>query len=294
MLGEALSIGSAFTWALAVVLFKRGLRHSPEATNLFKNVFALVLLGATFVFLDLDFPDRPREHWIRLGVSGILGIAVADTIFFASLKRVGAGFMGVLECAYAPFVVLFSVLLLDESLTTGFLVGAFGVIGGVILAGAGELSLPTTSRDGLLRGVLLGVGSIGIMGFAIVLAKPALEESHVVEATITRLAFGTTALLLWITLRPGAKQVLGIFQRAHAWRDLSLPAFVGTYLTMLLWIGGMKYADASVSGVLCQLSTIFTLALGALILRERLTPRHWAGGGLALCGALAVVWLQAS
>ena len=114
MLGEALSIGSALTWALAVVLFKRGLRHPPEATNLFKNVFALALLAVTLAVLGLEFPDRSEEHWLRLAVSGVLGIAVADTLFFAALSRVGAGYMGVIACAYAPFVVLFSVLLLDE------------------------------------------------------------------------------------------------------------------------------------------------------------------------------------
>jgi len=155
-----------------------------------------------------------------------------------------------------------------------------------------ELSTTTTSRRTLFEGAVLGVFSVGLMGYAIVLAKPALEASHLVEATLTRLVFGTAALLLWILIRPGTRKIVGVLRDPRAWRHLTAPSIVGAYFTMLLWIGGMKYTEASVSGVLCQLSTVFTLGFGALILHERLTVRHWVGGTLAMGSALIVVWLQ--
>ena len=293
MLGEALSLGSALSWALAVVLFKRALAHSPAATNLFKNALAILLLGATALALGIPWPDRSPEDWTRLAVSGICGIAIADTLFFASLSRVGAGFMGIIECAYAPFVVLFSVLLLGEGLSLAFGLGALAVVGGVLIAGSGELAT-TTSRKGLARGFLMGIGSVALMGFGIVLAKPALGTSHVVEASLTRLLFGTAALAAWIAVRPRAREVFSILSDRGAWRTLGPAAFVGTYVTMLLWIGGMKHAEASVSGVLCQLSTVFTLVLSALILKERLSRRHWVGAALAMVGALGIIGVQSA
>jgi drug/metabolite transporter (DMT)-like permease len=293
MLGEALSLGSALSWALAVVLFKRALSHSPAATNLFKNVLAIILLGATALALEIPWPDRSPENWARLAISGICGIAIADTLFFASLSRVGAGFMGIIECAYAPFVVLFSVLLLGERLSMAFGIGALAVVAGVLIAGSGELST-TSSRKELGGGFLMGIGSVALMGFGIVLAKPALETSHVVEASLTRLVFGTGALAVWILARPRAREVMSILTDPSAWRTLGPAAFIGTYVTMLLWIGGMKHAEASVSGILCQLSTVFTLALGALILKEKLSKRHWAGAALAMVGALGIIVAQSA
>jgi len=57
---------------------------------------------------------------------------------------------------------------------------------------------------------------------------------------------------------------------------------------MILWLGGLKYAQASVAAVLNQTATIFTILLAALILREPLTRFRIVAAALAMAGVLLI------
>ena len=58
LLGAAFALMAAFSWAFAVILFKRcGEKVSPLALNLFKNVAALVLLTLTLVAMGQGFGE---------------------------------------------------------------------------------------------------------------------------------------------------------------------------------------------------------------------------------------------
>ena len=58
---------------------------------------------------------------------------------------------------------------------------------------------------------------------------------------------------------------------------------------MMLWLGGYKWADASVAAVLNQMATVYMMLLAWLVLGERLAPRQVLGGLLAAGGALWIV-----
>ena len=65
LLGQANSLATAITWALALVLSKQSReRIGPVGLNLFKSTVGLILLGATLVVLcaqGLDVGDALRQ-----------------------------------------------------------------------------------------------------------------------------------------------------------------------------------------------------------------------------------------
>ena len=135
MVGELMSVGAAVVWSYSVILFKQADGMAPMGLNALKNVVAMLCLALTMWVTDTTIPtERPLDDWFLLAVSGILGIAFADTLFFAALRRMGPGRLAVVECAYTPFIVATSVLFLGEPLTPVFLIGAGGVFLGVLLA----------------------------------------------------------------------------------------------------------------------------------------------------------------
>ena len=74
----ALALLAPLAWAGAVIFFKRASTLPALGINLFKNVLAVGLLGATMLALGTHLPtDRPLVDWVRLGVSGLLGLALA-------------------------------------------------------------------------------------------------------------------------------------------------------------------------------------------------------------------------
>jgi drug/metabolite transporter (DMT)-like permease len=58
---------------------------------------------------------------------------------------------------------------------------------------------------------------------------------------------------------------------------------------MLLWLGGFKYADASLASILNQMAAVFVLILARIFLGEKLGTRKSFGAVCALAGAIVVV-----
>ncbi|MCA9523143.1 MAG: DMT family transporter [Myxococcales bacterium] len=289
-----MALGAALIWSASVVLFKRVDDLPPTAVNLFKNSAAILFLALTLLSIGVPLFDwrRSSSDWLVLIGSGIVGIAVADSLFFAALSRMGAGSLAVVECAYSPFVVLTAVVLLGERVGPSFAIGALLVVAGVLIVSIPRKGLSVAGdRTRFARGVAYSVGAVSLMALAIVVAKPALERSNLIEVTFVRLVAGNVALGLFVSRNAKARrEALAIFRPQRCWRFLVPAAFMGSYVAMILWVGGMKFANASVAGVLNQLSTVFTIAMSRLFLGEPLTRQRLAGGSAAMAGAMLIIF----
>ena len=281
-----MALSCAVCWALAVVLFRRIGPVDPRALNLFKNVLASLLLLATMAVTGQTFAtERSTEDWLRLLGSGVVGLTIADTLFFAGLQRVGASVAAVTDCVYSPTVLVLSGLLLGESLRAGLLLGAPLVVLGLLL-------VAWQSPEALLRvdrgGVGLCLAGVVTTAAAVVIAKPALNRSDLVEATTVRLLAGAVALLVWDGAAGTLKRGLSLLRPQPIWR-VAIPAtLVGTYLSMLLWLGGIKYTTASRAALLNQMGMVF--AMGLAWLSGEASPRQrWLGAALALSGVVIIL-----
>lgn len=294
MKGELYALASAFTWGCAVVLFKRGGEQmGPVVLNLFKNLVALLLLSITLLFLgDFMAPFAllsPRELWL-LGLSGGLGIAVADTLLFASLNRIGVTRIAIVDCLYSPCILLFSWYLVNESLFLAHYIGGTLILVGILISGwrrKKKYQVEEHSGTELWFGMLLGVCAIVVMTFSIVLVKPILQKVPLAWATTFRLTVGSVLLFVWllVTRRSDLSQLI---RPTSGWRFIIPAACLGTYISMLFWIGGFKYAKASTAGLINQSSIIFAILLSALFLKEPLTRPKLIAILFAASGVLVV------
>ena len=295
-IGESCALLAALTWALAVVLLKRTVESvSPLALNLFKNVVALILRAGTLLVMS-DSLELVRqfayEDTAILVVSGLLGIAVADTFFLQSLDLLGVGLVSIVDCLYSPFVILFSCLVLSEELTVAHCAGTALILWGVFISSRHALPADRT-RGQLVLGMVLGALAMAFMSFGIVLAKPVLEinDFPLIWAATLRLLPATLALALLALASPQRREHWSVFRPSALWR-ISIPASVlGMYVAMILWVAGFKYAKASIAGVLNQTSIVFAMIFAALILKERFTRRKLVSVILATAGvALVTLW----
>ena len=103
-----------------------------------------------------------------------------------------------------------------------------------------------------------------------------------------RLLGGTVPLLLWAGVSPQRNKLFAGFRPGPVWKWAVPGAFLGAYLSMLLWIAGFKYTRAPIAGILNQTSTIFAVLLAALFLKETLPKRKLLAMVLALGGVVVV------
>jgi drug/metabolite transporter (DMT)-like permease len=289
-LGEILSLVAALIWAFSVVLFRvTGRAVRPLALNFFKNVVASALLLATFPIIGQPLVrDAPLVDYALLALSGVLGITIADTLFFKSLNIVGAGLSQVVGLSYSPFVIMFTFAFLGERLTAGDTVGAAMILFGILLSTGHEPPPGVTRRD-LRTGIALATLSVALMALGVTLAKPALDRSPVVWATGIRVFAGVLALIVLTAVSPRHRYVWSTLVPSASWK-IALPAAVlGAYVAMIVWIAGIKFAQASIAAILNQTSAVFVLPIAALVLKEPVTRRKLGAVALAVAGATLVV-----
>ncbi len=287
-----MALSCALSWAVSVLLFRRLSGLDPDAVNLFKNVGASVLLLLTMAATGTRFDtQRSLTDWVLLGVSGVLGLAIADTLFLAGLRRIDASIAAVTDCAYSPSVILVSAVWLGEALRLGVWFGGPLVVLGLVLVSL-RPPLTATTKPPDRIGVLLAVAGVVTTAVGVVLAKPALDKSSLIEATTVRLLFGAGGLFLLQLLFGRAKRGVALFRPQPIW-TIAIPAtLLGTYISMLLWLGGMKYGTPSRTSLLNQAGAIFVLLLSRFVLGEVVPLRRWAGAGIAAIGVALVLALK--
>jgi len=100
-----------------------------------------------------------------------------------------------------------------------------------------------------------------------------------------RLVGGAVPLLLIVLAHPRRREILGPLADRTNWPALVPGSILGGFVSLVLWVGGMKYAFVAVAAALSQLNAIFVVLLAALFLKEKITPWKAAAVVLAFAGA---------
>ena len=293
LVGQVCALLAAITWAGAVVLFKcSGEKIPPLALNLFKNVVAIVLLAVTLVITRDGISTLASFPWhdlALLAVSGVIGLAVADTLFFHSLNLVGVGIISIVDCAYSPFVIFFSLLILPEHLTVSLVLGTGLVLIGAFLSSRHKPPPDRTPRQ-IVLGVVLGLVALAAMAIGVVFAKLVLDGNDfpLFWASLLRLLAGTIALAVLAQASPHRRQYWSVFRPSPAWKTAVPGSVLGAYLAMVFWLAGFKYTYACVAAILNQTSVVFAIILATIFLREEFTRRKLVAALLALIGVAVV------
>ncbi len=140
-------------------------------------------------------------------------------------------------------------------------------------------------------GYLLVLGAIGLFGTIEVVTKYLQAYGHA-ETPVGALQLAALRFFLGgLFLLPMAftrRRVVWIAVRTRPLSVLVLGA-VGVFLTFYLFHQGLASATASSAAVVFSMNPIFTAALAAAVLQERLKAGGWLGIVLGLAGALAAV-----
>lgn len=290
LLGKTMALTCALFWAIAVILFKRsGETISPSLLNLFKSVItSLLFLPVLFLVpaTHTGLPITPYELFLILA-SGVIGIVIADTLFFAALNRLGAGTTAIVDCSYSPFVIAFSCLIFGTTLRIQEVFGSILVIGAVLISGT-DLSDFKGDKRKLFIGLSQGVSSMACMAASIIIMKPLLETISVWWLTGLRFITSATILLALTVLQKKWPLFITIFCKKQSWALVFPASLLGNFIAVTMWIAAFKYTDMHSAAILNQTSTIFIVILASVILQESFTRRKFFATVMAFMGVVVV------
>lgn len=308
--GELCSILSALAWAIGLMFYRQlGARLPPLQLNFLKNLLVLgMLLPAIPLVHGLAVPHFSGVQLAAAIASGVLGIGVADTLYFRALNELGAGRMGILGNFYSPFVIVLSFAFLGERLLPMQLAGFVLVSAGVWVAAWPRKTLESVARglspetaghtlssgrdNRRFNGLAYGLLAVVLMAVSVVLAKRVLEAQPLLWVTGWRMLGAIVGMGAIALVRGEGRAMFGMVGAQAAphglggipWGRLALAAFIGQFLAMILWLAGYKFTQASVAAILNETASVFILLLAAVWLKEPLTRRAVLGVALTLGG----------
>ncbi|MBK8229149.1 MAG: DMT family transporter [Candidatus Eisenbacteria bacterium] len=291
-LGEACALLAAICWSYATILFRRaGETVPPLALNLSKNSLTLVLFVAS-VLITQAFPQVPpsaRDRWMLL-LSGAIGIGLSDAFYFMTLNRVGAGLQAIITTSYSPSIIALSILFLGERLSLPQSLGVTLILGAVLAVLYTRGDPHGLSPRTLARGVLFGLLATSTQAVSIVMIKPLLEVSPLFWANSWRLLGGLVVSILLYVVLPARRGDLAALRSKRLWVAIAPGSVLGSYVSLMFWLGGMKFTQASTAAALNQTSTLFTFLFAALMLHEPITRRRMLALALGLAGIAFVTF----
>jgi drug/metabolite transporter (DMT)-like permease len=288
-MGEVFALLCAFIWAVAVICFKKsGETISPFGLTFFRVGITSILLVITVKVLGERLWNRaPLQDYLILFASGVIAIAISDTMFHHALNRVGAGLMAVVDCLYSPSVIFFAFMMLGERIRLVQLGGMVLIVSAIVISSRHRPPKGVERRD-LAVGVVWGMGAMATLAFGVVIAKTVLSHSPLIWATTVRQLGSLFALIPIALISSNRRSHFSVFRPNRNWKFSLTGTILGSYIALIFWLGGMKYTRAGTAAILNQTSTIYVIILAAVLLGEPFTKRKAASVIMALFGIVLV------
>jgi len=292
--GESAALGAACLWAISSAIYGRlGQNISPLYLNLLKGAIAIALILITLLIRGELIPEIATKNLFLLLLSGVVGIGLGDTAFFAALTCLGARRTLLMETLAPPITAIFALIFLQESLSASAWIGIMLTILGVawvVTERVNDLAnYPLRLKAGIIYGAIAAL-ALAIGG---VLSRAALADTSIspLWAALLRLIAGVTSLLLWIPLRRQQgffmpKQVSLSFVAG-----IGFAAFAGTYLGIWLQQSAIKFTAVGIALTLTNTAPLFVLPIAAFS-GEKLSLRAICGAIVATSGIGIIFYLR--
>lgn len=283
--GELTALAAAFVWATATMIYARmGSRIPAMFLNLIKGSIAVGFLTLTVLVLGDTPPELEPLDWMWLAGSGLVGISIGDSAYFAAIRRIGPAQTLLVESLAPPLTGVLALIFLHEAIGLWAWIGVFVVMAGVLWVVTehqphGRVNLPG-----------LGFATLAALCQAVgmVMSRDVMVSTSIspLWASLVRLA--AASLALWIFL-PMAQP--GMMRRENwrgmgagkAWTFFILAVFLGTFLGIWLQQTALKLTSAAIAQTLVSVSPLFALGLARLG-GQKISRRSVLGSLVAMIG----------
>lgn len=280
-LAELILLLVAIIWGINPPIIKLGLQFiAPQPYNvarmLVASVVALIALWLSGSYRRVDRADL----W-RLTKLSALGFFVFQIFFTEGILRTTAGNASFMLCLMPVSVLLINKVFGLETITRPVVIGIACSISGIalIVVGAGrEVSL----ASGHLLGTLFILCSQAGYAYYTVFSKELLARysSYQVSAYLMVI---TSAMLLAFTA-PEVASVAWLTLPPAAWISVLFSAVLALCLANILWIWGTGVIGTSRAAIFNNLSPVFAVLTGYLLLGETFGPLQAAGAAFVFAG----------
>jgi drug/metabolite transporter (DMT)-like permease len=302
LISEALALGSATCIALSSMFINELNGRVPLMQLARWQLTAAFLMTATAATVAGGWATLGGWQFMALAASGVFGIAIASTTYFAAIYTAGPRVTALLFSLTSPFALAMGYVALGETISLLQATGVVLILTGILIAIAarrrrpppmipladGEpIEAPAPQERTSLTGIVLGVVTAFGQALGSLFARPAMAAGVEPFAAMAVRA-GIAVIFFWALLSlPAIRRQSGALRR----KDVSLAvvsAFFGTALGMSLLLAALKTGSVGIVSTLSSMTPIVILPM--VWLRSGKMPHAyaWAGAAMAIAGTALV------
>lgn len=218
LIGYILALDALFTWALASLVYKWGLRKTQPKANLFfrlccvsLSTFLISLLFGSYLFLK-DMTNGELLIYLLVCLISGLSVTIGDLFYYMSLKKIDASRAYPLTQLSLIFVYPFSFILFSEEITIWILIGGLLILSSVFILSSkdkteklkAKRSFKEKISEDLILGVLLAIGTAFFWAVAYVSFNQArILTGDIFVSNFFRVVFSFIAIAILGTFQKG-------------------------------------------------------------------------------------------
>ncbi len=294
--GELAAFGTALCWTASALFFEDASRRvGALAVNFWKVAFAFVFLAvAGLLFRGMPLPlDAPREAWLWLPLSALIGFVVADYFLFNAYIMVGSRLTVLFQPLSPLFAAILSFLVLGEVMRSAALIAMAVVVVGILIVvvsrgrSRSDEAVKLRASPRLIKGLAFALLSAFFNALGFVLSKKGLSGGYdAIAGTQMRvmtalLGFGLQALVF--------RQAREVFVRAPrdraAFKATSIGAVFGPFVGVTLSLFAVQHTSAGAAMTLMALTPVLIIAPAIFIQKQKIHVLEILGAAVAVGGA---------
>lgn len=282
-----LPVLATLIWAASTVVNRLSVGViDPAAISFYRWLTASLVLSPVLLPRVWRLRRQIRPHLPKLGLLGLLGMSLYQSLAYFAAHTVSATSMGLILATMPLMTVLLAFPVLNTRPTATLLAGALVSFAGLAwLLAAGDL--PSLWQHGIGAGELMML--LASLSYALycVLVKRWQIPLPTWESLYVQIIFGTLLLIPPFVLAPSV---------ALTAKNIPLVLFAGLFASAMapgLWMRGLQTLGPEKTAVLMNLVPLFTAILAITLLGETLHLYHAVGGGLILLGIGLAQWKPA-
>lgn len=230
-----------------------------------------------------------------LGLSGLIGIFLGDTLLFASMNILGPRRAAILFASNAAIAALLAVLILGETVTFQLALAFAAVTAGVMLAiffgkARSNTHLWEMDRGSLSLGIGLGIVAAICQATGSILAKPVMDNGvDPMAASAFRMGAAAAAhtVFLWAVPRMARNtQPLDL----KNFMQVSASSLLAMVLGMTILMFALANGDVSWVSILSSISPILILPILWIFFSKPPPIGAWVGAALTIFGTILIIW----
>jgi drug/metabolite transporter (DMT)-like permease len=278
--------------------------YAPKSINRVRLLYAAILLSFLTCFIgDISlatlFSKPLAEHWLWLGISGVVGLSIGDYFAFTAFKMMGSSRTSMFS-TFAPGAALAGgYILLGETINTVGLLGVMISVSGIIwfIQANRKKQEGVIDQQQLTKGLVYAMLGALTQGLGLVFAKKGLmidaEYGKLMPLHATWMRMFSATVVIYIA-GVFKTNLVAEFKAITFSKQIVKPVLTGTLFGPVIGVSMSLYAASLIEVSLAQ--TIFSLLpisviLTAFILgKEKIEARSLIAALISVAGVFVLVW----